>query len=86
MKPTAPDSSPFYTPTQLAAYLKVSNDVVYKQRKFGGGPPFIQVIPRRFLYRKTDVEEWLAERRKLIVSPKPKRARVLRRTTAASHP
>lgn len=63
----SPDS-PFYTPAQLAAYLKLSDDSLQKMRLSGTGPPWVQLVPRRYLYRKIDVEEWLAKRRKRVAT------------------
>lgn len=65
----------FYTAPQCAAYLKLSHDKLYKWRTKGGSPPFIQLAVNRFLYRKTDVDEWLVKQRKLSILPKPRRGR-----------
>lgn len=77
MKPTAEVESPFFTAPQLAAYLHVSPDVLYKWRRNGEGPPLCQVVARRYLYRKTDVEVWLVnkqrQRKKVIPFPKSRR-------------
>ena len=84
MAAKSPDpQSPFFTPAQLAAYLKLSDDVLYKWRLNGEGPRFIQLVPRRFLYRKTDVEEWLERQRKVSILKPKRRRRSNNRTSQA---
>ena len=75
------DPTSFRTPAQLANYLHLSVDSLYKMRINGEGPPFVQLVARRFLYPIDATEEWLTKQRKLKVVPKPRRRRA--RLTAA---
>lgn len=52
----------FLTDTQLCALLHVDARTTLRWRADGGGPPFVRVGPRRVLYRRADVEAWLAAR------------------------
>lgn len=53
------DSRPF-TPDGLAEYIDVSRNTLAQWRYRGQGPKFIKV-GKKVIYRRTDVEEWLAE-------------------------
>lgn len=48
--------------TEAAAYLRSSPSTLAKYRCFGGGPKYIAQSARKMLYRRIDLDEWLAER------------------------
>ena len=56
------EAGEYLTDAQLCAHLDVSDRTTLRWRRDGGGPPFIRIGPRRILYRRTDVEAWLAAR------------------------
>lgn len=43
-----------------AAFLGVSAETLRKWRRFGGGPPYVEISPNRVGYRKVDMEAWTA--------------------------
>jgi Helix-turn-helix domain len=53
-----------FTTDELAEYLRCdANAIHYLRAKGGGGPPAIRLSPRgRLLFRKTQVDQWLASR------------------------
>jgi len=56
------DADEFLTDPQLCELLHVNDRTLLRWRNAGGGPPFVRVGPRRLLYRRRDVEAWLAAR------------------------
>ncbi len=53
------DPAPLWTVQDLAAYLRVPVNTVYKWRSAGDGPPGFRV-GRHVRYRQEDVVAWLA--------------------------
>jgi hypothetical protein len=47
---------------EAATYLRSSTSTLAKLRCYGGGPQFIRQSARKVLYRRTDLDTWLAER------------------------
>jgi excisionase family DNA binding protein len=54
--------SEFLTDAQLCELLHVDARTSLRWRRDGGGPPFVRVGLRRVLFRRADVETWLAAR------------------------
>lgn len=54
--------SEFLTDAQLCELLHVDARTTLRWRTDGGGPSFVRVGPRRLLYRRAEVEAWLAAR------------------------
>lgn len=52
----------FLTDAQLCALVDVTDRTTLRWRRDGGGPSFVRVGPRRVLYRRADVEKWIAAR------------------------
>lgn len=50
------------TTYEAANYLRLALSTLAKLRCFGGGPRFAKVGPRRVVYDKDDLDEWLASR------------------------
>ncbi len=55
-------SPEFLTDWQLCALLHVDARTTMRWRTDGGGPAFIRAGARRVLYRRSDVDTWLAAR------------------------
>ena len=55
-------SSEFYTVEELAAYLNVPVQTVYQWNSVGVGPGYYR-IGKYVRYRKSEVEDWLDDRR-----------------------
>jgi hypothetical protein len=47
---------------EAAVYTRNSPSTMAKLRCYGGGPNFIRVSPRKIVYRKADLDAWLAKR------------------------
>ena len=47
---------------EAAAYLRTSTSTLAKYRMTGKGPAFIRPSPRKTLYRRADLDAWLASR------------------------
>lgn len=58
--PTTPEE--YLTPREAAIIAKSSPSTFAKYRCFGGGPKFIRVSSRKTLYRRSDLDQWLASR------------------------
>ncbi|MCO6387932.1 AlpA family transcriptional regulator [Aliihoeflea sp. 40Bstr573] len=48
------------TTEEAAAYCRQSRSTFEKLRHFGGGPCFIRLSARAIIYRRTDLDAWLA--------------------------
>lgn len=57
----------YLTQVELAVYLRVAERTLERWRVEGAGPPHIKA-GRRCLYGMTDVEHWLASRRRRSTS------------------
>lgn len=63
MRPTDPacfNEQELLTPREAATYLRVSKSYLDKLRVYGGGPRFLRPGKRKILYRKSDLNAWLA--------------------------
>lgn len=47
---------------EAAIYLRTAPSTLSKYRLYGGGPAFIRQSSRKTLYRRTDLDAWLASR------------------------
>jgi excisionase family DNA binding protein len=56
------ESGDFLTTRELASELRVTSQTVRRWRSEGRGPRFVKLSGNRCLYRKRDVEHYLAER------------------------
>lgn len=49
-------------PNEAATYCGVSRSFLAKRRLYGDGPKYIKVGRRKVVYRREDLDAWLAER------------------------
>lgn len=47
-------------PREAAEYLRSSASTLAKMRIYGGGPSFVKQNARRVVYRRRDLDTWLA--------------------------
>lgn len=47
------------TEQELSIWLKLSHPSLQRMRSNGTGPLFVKIGPRRIIYRRKDVEQWL---------------------------
>lgn len=52
------------TPTEAAAYCRLSLRTLANLRADGTGPAYTQLSARRVGYRRADLDEWLTTRRR----------------------
>lgn len=55
-------STALLTPAEAAEWLRVSRSYLARLRVVGGGPPYIKLSPRLVVYRREDLEAYVAER------------------------
>lgn len=55
-------SLPVLTTEEAAIYLRMSKTSLCHYRMKGGGPLYIKHTQRKILYRRADLDAWLAER------------------------
>ena len=60
--PAPAESMPLETTAEVAARLGVKPATLREWRACAKGPPFIRTSPRRVVYRRSDVDAWLAAR------------------------
>ena len=58
----APRNPEYVTDTQLCELLQVDMRTTLRWRDDGTGRPYVRAGPRRILYRRADVDAWLAAR------------------------
>ena len=58
-KPIDWESDMLVAPSQLAAYLKVSNSTLERWRRTGEGPPFVKLGRRIVAYQPSSIQKWL---------------------------
>jgi hypothetical protein len=56
--PDQTENQELLTPSEAATYLRLSKSLLDKRRVCGGGPPFLRPVPRKILYRKSDLDNW----------------------------
>ena len=63
------DEPAYLTTKEAAAYLRISTYSLEIARHQGGGPAYLQPIPRgRVVYRRDDLDAWLESGRKASTS------------------
>jgi predicted DNA-binding transcriptional regulator AlpA len=59
------------TERELSNWLGVSEPTLFRHRRDGTGPKFIQLSARRIAYRRSAIEEWLKEHEHQTLSSTP---------------
>jgi predicted DNA-binding transcriptional regulator AlpA len=55
---------------EVSRWLGVSEPTLFRHRRDGTGPKFIQLSERRIGYRRSAIEGWLQERERQMLGPK----------------
>ena len=71
MTTQSPEYGAYLRSPELVAYLRVGKSTPAKWRLTGFGPPYTK-LGRTILYRKLDVDEWVANRLQRSTSEKTK--------------
>ncbi len=61
------DNHDFLTTDQAAGYTKLAASTLTKKRLYGDGPAFSK-IGRRVVYRRADLDAWMARHRRTSTS------------------
>jgi predicted DNA-binding transcriptional regulator AlpA len=56
------------TERDLCSWLGISEPTLFRYRRDGTGPKFIQLSARRVAYRRSAIEEWLKDRERQKLS------------------
>jgi predicted DNA-binding transcriptional regulator AlpA len=56
---------------EVSNWLGVSEPTLFRHRRDGTGPKFIQLSERRIAYRRNAIEEWLKARERQTISSMP---------------
>jgi predicted DNA-binding transcriptional regulator AlpA len=54
---------------EVADWLGLSEPTLFRHRRDGTGPKFIQLSARRVAYRRSAIDEWLKDRERQTLSP-----------------
>jgi excisionase family DNA binding protein len=65
-------NSELLTPDETAGYLRATKQTLARWRCEGGGPAYVK-MGMRVLYRRSDLETWIAGRR-VLAAAQPNRA------------
>jgi len=65
---TTTDRDTLLTQTEAAPLVGVAPRTLERKRWAGDGPPFIRVSNRAVRYRRGDIEDWIAARRRTSTS------------------
>jgi predicted DNA-binding transcriptional regulator AlpA len=57
------------TEREVSDWLGLSEPTLFRHRRDGTGPTFIRLSARRVAYRRSAVEEWLAQRERQTIGP-----------------
>lgn len=74
------DASELLTPTEAAAYLRLSKSTLAKLRCVGGGPKY-KPFGRKIVYARSELDAWIEDR--TAANTTDARARLPRRLTDA---
>ena len=69
MQTNGPPISDLMTPGEAAEYLRISPLASAKKRWSGSDVPFIRLSRKTILYRRADLETWLAGRVERLENP-----------------
>jgi predicted DNA-binding transcriptional regulator AlpA len=56
---------------EVSSWLGVSEPTLFRHRRDGTGPKFIQLSARRIAYRRKAIEEWLKAHERETLNPMP---------------
>ena len=56
---TDPDNHEILSEREVSRWLGISEPTLFRHRRDGTGPKFIQLSARRIAYRRADIESWL---------------------------
>ncbi len=57
------DNSPFFTIQEVSEFLGISISTINRLVKEGDFPPKIKISPRRMVFMKSEIDEWIKSKR-----------------------
>lgn len=61
----------YLTTSEAADYIRVTKRWLEKLRQIGGGPPYCKPGLKKILYRRDDLDEWVARSKRQNTSQPP---------------
>ena len=56
-------NSPFFTNQEVSEFLGISISIINRLIKEGDFPPKVKLSPRRMVFMKREIDEWIESRR-----------------------
>ena len=57
------DNSPFFTIQEVSEFLGISKSTINRLVKKGDFPPKVKISPRRIVFMKYEIDEWINTKR-----------------------
>ncbi len=57
------DNSPFFTIKEVSEFLGISVSTINRLVKEGDFPPKLKITPRRIVFVKNEIDEWIKSKR-----------------------
>ena len=57
------DNSPFFTIQEVSEFLGISTSTINRLVKKGDFPPKVKISPRRIVFMKYEIDEWINTKR-----------------------
>ena len=58
------DNSPFFTIQEVSEFLGISTSTINRLVKKGDFPPKVKISPRRIVFMKKEIDDWIEGKRK----------------------
>tara|TARA_A100001035_G_C27375191_1_gene317477 strand:- start:125 stop:316 length:192 start_codon:yes stop_codon:yes gene_type:complete len=56
-------NSPFFTIQEVSEFLGISVSTINRLVKIGDFPPKVKITPRRIVFMKNEIDEWIKSKR-----------------------
>ena len=57
------DNSPFFTIQEVSEFLGISTSTINRLIKKGDFPPKVKISPRRIVFMKKEIDDWIDAKR-----------------------
>ena len=57
------DNSPFFTIQEVSEFLGISTSTINRLVKKGDFPPKVKISPRRIVFMKKEIDDWIDAKR-----------------------
>ena len=66
------ENSPFFTIQEVSKFVGISISTINRLVKEGDFPKKVKITPRRIVFMKNDIEDWIKSKKKQLYSKKTK--------------